>query len=104
MPRYDYGCEAHGVFEAFGLVSDSFQPCPDCHEPARRRPFSGLPNLKGETVSRNQIPDPAYKQEAEKRHLNETWGDVSRSVELIRKNSFVDAQGHRQIDLKGMNT
>ena len=101
--RYDYGCGAHGIFEAFGGVNDSFMPCPICHEPARRRPFSGVPNISGETVARSQIPDPVYRMDAEKRHLNATWGDGSRSVEMLRKNVIEDAQGRKQIDLKGMN-
>lgn len=104
MPKYDFACGAHGIFEAFGSLHDSYSSCPVCHEPARRRPFSGVPNLKGETVSRSQIPDPAYRQEAEKKHLNQTWGDASRSVEMIRKNIHEDANGMKQIDLKGMNT
>lgn len=103
MPVYVYGCGADGNFEAAGSHNDSCQPCPVCHQPARRRPFSGLPNLKGDTVART-IPDPSYRQEAEKRHLNQIWGDASRAAEMLRKNVVEDAQGNKQIDMKGMNT
>ena len=40
--------------------------------------------------------------EAEKRELHSTWGDASRSVEMLRKNVFEDANGNKQINLKGM--
>lgn len=100
MPRYDFRCPAHGVFEADGRRDERQIECA-CGLPATRLPFSGVPYLKGDTVPR-QIPDPAYRQEAEKRQLNATWGDASRSVEMLRKNSFVDNNGIRQIDMKAL--
>ena len=102
MPKYDYLCPGcHEAFEANAGVHERFLECV-CGSQAERRPFSGIPNLKGATVARS-IPDPAYRQEAEKRALNASWGDGARSVEMLRKNSFTDAQGNKQIDLKGMN-
>jgi putative FmdB family regulatory protein len=101
MRTYDYRCRTCGeTFERVAGLLDRFVEGP-CGHQAERRPFSGVPNLKGETVSRS-IPDPSYRQEAEKRNLNSTWGDGSRSAEMIRKNLFTDAQGNRQIDMKGM--
>lgn len=102
MPTYDYCCDLDGVFEAQAGRDDTSVPCPTCRLSSRRQPFSGLPALKGETVARS-IPDPAYRHEAEKRHLNQTWGDASRSVEMLRKNLYDDGSGIKKIDLKGMN-
>lgn len=101
MPKYDYGCACGNSFEEYGSRDSDSVECPVCHKPARRRPFSGVPHIKGETVARS-IPDPAYRMEAEKRDLNRTWGDASRSVELLRKNIHEDANGMKQVDLKGM--
>lgn len=101
MPRYDYGCAAHGIFEAFAGVNDSETPCPVCREPARRRPFSGAPYLRGATVPR-QIPDASYRQEAEQRHLRETWGTAERSIEAIRHNTVTDNEGNRRLDVAGV--
>ena len=36
MPRYDYKCPQCGYFEARRGVEDSFTPCPQCGEPAKR--------------------------------------------------------------------
>jgi len=44
-----------------------------------------------------------YRHEAQKRELNRTWGDASRSVEMMRKNTVTGPNGERSIDLKGMN-
>ena len=102
MPRYDFRCPNCGVFEADGFRDERETECA-CGNIATRLPFSGLPYLKGETMPQ-QIPDSAYKAEAQKRELNRTWGDASRSVELLRKNSTVDDMGNRVIDVKGMAT
>lgn len=101
MPTYLYGCGCGNAFEKFGKLDDSEADCPVCHNPARRRPFSGLPYLKGDTVARS-IPDPVYKAEAQKRELNQTWGDASRSAEMIRKATVKDERGERSLDMSKM--
>ena len=101
MPRYDYRCPDCGVFERVGKL-DEREVEHDCGNVATRLPFSGVPALKGDTVARS-IPDPAYRQEAQKRELNRTWGDASRSVEMLRKAAYTDAQGHKQIDMRKMH-
>lgn len=103
MPRYDYGCACGNTFEEFGTRDQGSMECPVCHKPARRRPFSGAPYLKGDTVARS-IPDPAYRMEAEKRELNATWGDGSRSVEMLRNAMTETETGIKQIDLTKMRT
>jgi putative FmdB family regulatory protein len=101
MPNYLYTCGLCGTFEQVGKLDDSTCICPTCHQSAQRRPFSGIPYLKGDTVARS-IPDPAYRAEAEKRNLNRTWGDASKSAELLRKNTHEDATGFKQVDLAAM--
>ena len=100
MRVYLYRCVEGHQFERSGGLDDDLVHC-ECGQPARRRPFSSVPYIKGETVARS-IPDPVYRMEAEKRELHSTWGDASRSVEMLRKNVFEDANGNKQINLKGM--
>lgn len=100
-PLYDFGCACGNSFEEYGSRDADYSECPVCHKPARRKPFSGAPHIKGETVARS-IPDPAYRMEAEKRELNATWGDASRSVEMIRQN-MVETPAGKVLDLKGMS-
>ena len=102
MPTYAYGCGCGNSFEQYGSLDASVTECPVCHNPARRRPFSGIPYLKGDTVARS-IPDPAYRQEAEKRELNRTWGDASRSVELMRKHTVTDETGQKHVNIAAVN-
>ncbi len=73
-----------------------------CGLAATRRPFSGVPYINGQTVSR-AIPDVAYREEAEQRDLAATWGTAERSVEMLRKNTVVTKEGHKMIDMKAMN-
>lgn len=101
MPLYDYACPSCGVFEAYGHLDERFLECA-CGVLAERRPFSGVPNLKGETVSRN-IPDPSYRTEAQKRELNQTWGDGTKSMELLRKARREDGQGRVSVDTRGIS-
>lgn len=103
MPTYLYSCGHCGTFEQFAGLDDSSVPCPTCQAMAKRRPFSGVPHLKGETVSR-AIPDTAYRQEAEKRDLTRTWGDSTRSLELLRKHSYQDAKGWTQVNTAAVTT
>lgn len=49
-----------------------------------------------------QIPDSAYRLEAEKRQHTQNWGGADRAVEMIRKNSHVDNAGETVISAKGM--
>jgi hypothetical protein len=100
MPAYIYRCGGCGDFEQVAGRDDRFV-LHTCGHQAERRPFSGVPNLKGETVSRS-IPDPSYRFEAQKRDLNSTWGDASRSAEMLRKNAYDDGSGMKKIDMKGM--
>ncbi len=79
-----------------------------CGLAATRRPFSGVPYLKGETMPL-QIPDPAYKEEAQKRQFNDTWGTAERSMEMLRAatktkaaETAADKTGLRHIDQQKM--
>ena len=101
MPLYDFRCPEHGVFEQYASREEAVV-YHVCGQTARRMPFSGIPNLQGETVARS-IPDPSYRHEAQKRELNRTWGDASRSVEMLRKASFTDEKGEKAIDMKRMS-
>lgn len=101
MPRYDYRCPNCGTFERDAGRDERQVECA-CGFTADRRPFSGAPYLNGQTVSR-AIPDPAYRQEAEKRQFNDTWGTAERSMEMLRKNVVVDNEGRKSIDMKAMN-
>lgn len=53
MPKYDYRCPAHGVFEAFAK-HDERQVEHECGLTATRLPFSGVPALRGQTVVSQQ--------------------------------------------------
>lgn len=97
--RYDYRC-ACGVFEATAGREDRTIECPRGHL-AVRLPFSGVPYLNGATVA-TSIPDPAYRFEAEKKQFNQTWGDATRSMELMRKNVHTTDSGLKSLDTKGM--
>ena len=101
MPTYVYACVGCGTFEMQGALDDAYASCPVCHNPARRRPYSGIPHFKGETVARS-IPDSMYRAEAEKRDLNRTWGDATRSMEMLRQHAVEDSQGRKQVDLVGL--
>lgn len=101
MPRYDYRCLTCGVFDAEGSRDARQTLCPEGH-PAERLPFSGVPYLNGETVV-SAIPDPVYRQDAERKQLHATWGTGERSIEMLRKSVIVDEQGRKSIDLQKMN-
>jgi putative FmdB family regulatory protein len=101
MPLYRYRCPSCGVFEQRGGLEERETECA-CGQEAVRLPFSGIPQIKGETVARS-IPDPHYQQEAAKRELNRTWGDATRSMELLRKNRVTDSEGNVSIDLKAVD-
>lgn len=96
MRVYAYRCMEHGVFEQSGGLDDDLTRCV-CGQPARRMPYSGVPAIKGETVSKS-IPDPVYRNEAEKRDLKQSWGDASRSMELLRAHRVTDSEGRVSID------
>lgn len=97
MRTYVYFCGTHSNFEQQAGLDDSTWPCPQCGSPARRRPFSSVPHLKGETVSKS-IPEPQYRNEAMKRDLSQSWGDATRSMELLRGARREDAEGNKYID------
>ena len=99
--RYDFKCPACGVFEAEGRVDERQVECA-CGLTATRLPFSGAPYLKGDTVPTRQIPDVAYKEEAQMKELHSTWGTVERTYELLHNNVVVDGEGNKSIDLAGM--
>ena len=102
VPTYAYACPAClKGFEAVGSIHDRWKTC-ECGSQAERRPSSGIPYIKGETVARD-IPDPVYKQEREKRDLNQSWGDASRSVEMMRKHISLDEKGQKQLNTAAMN-
>ena len=100
MRTYLYRCVEGHEFERQGGLDDALANC-ECGQSARRRPYSGVPFLKGETVAK-QIPDPHYKQEAEKRELSQTWGDATRSMEMLRAARVENADGTKSVDMRKM--
>ena len=101
MPRYDFRCSTCGVFEAEGDREQRQALCPQGH-PAERLPFSGLPYLKGETMPK-QIPDEAYRTDAEKRAFERAWGPEERAAEMLRASVTEDNQGRKFVDTKAMS-
>ena len=102
MPRYDYRCLlCNSAFEEAAGLNDRFITCA-CGGQAERRPFSGVPAIKGETVAR-AIPEPAYRDERMKRELAQTWGTAEKSATLIRKHSHIDDTGTQQLDVRALN-
>lgn len=103
MPTYDYGCATHGTFEAQGGLNDSFVPCPACHEPSRRRPFSGVPALRGETVPTRQIPDKSYAWDKAERDHRKTGWDLDRAVNTLRDARREDKEGRISLDMRKLS-
>ena len=101
MPTYSYRCAICGVYEAQGPRDERQVECPSGHT-ATRLPFSGVPYLKGDTVPTRQIPDVAYKEEAQMKELHSTWGTVERTYEMLHNNVVVDGDGNKSIDMAGM--
>ena len=100
MRTYLYRCVEGHEFERQGGLDDDLAYC-QCGQSARRRPYSSIPYLKGDTVSR-AIPDPAYRMAAQEKDLKKTWGDADRSMEMLRAARTTDAQGNMSIDMRKM--
>lgn len=101
MPVYAYICPACGVFEKNAGRDERWVNCA-CGLDAERRPFSGLPYLKGETMPK-QIPDETYRFDAEKRHFEKTWGPEERAAEMMRAHLLEDKEGRKSVDTKAMS-
>ena len=101
MPRYDYRCPNCGVFEMDGTRDERQVECA-CGFTATRLPFSGVPYLKGETMPR-QIPDPVYRQDAEQRQFEKSWGPEERAIETMRAHLVEDKEGRKSVDTKAMS-
>ena len=101
MPIYAYKCPNCGVFEMQAGRDDRQVECA-CGFTATRRPFSGLPYLKGDTMPR-QIPDPVYRQDAEQRQFEKSWGPEERAIEMMRSNLIEDKEGRKSVDTKAMS-
>ena len=99
MPVYAYHCPNCGIFEAYAGLDAGTLACPNCAQSARRRPFSSVPYIKGETVAK-AIPDGFYRQEAEHRELKQQGWDLDRSVRHLRKGLVEDKDGHRSFDMR----
>ena len=97
MPRYDYRCPEHGIFEAHAGLDARQEPCPVCGFTSERRPFSGIPYLNGETTSKN-IPEPVYKQHQEGKELRATGWDLDRAVRHLRGGIKETETGGHQFD------
>lgn len=97
MPWFDYQCPECGVFDSLESRDAHVVKCA-CGREANRRPFSGLPNIKGETVAKN-IPDQHYRMEAEKRDLAKKGWTGERSMEFLRKGRFEDKQGRKFVNV-----
>ena len=50
-------------------------------------------------IAPDAIPDPAYRQEAQKRQLRSQGWDYDRAVRHIRDRMSEDKEGRRQVDL-----
>ncbi|HSE46007.1 MAG TPA: hypothetical protein VLA89_11840 [Gemmatimonadales bacterium] len=100
MPVYLYGCDACGVFEMAAGRDERWVECA-CGLSAERRPFSGVPYLKGSTMPK-QIPDPVYRHEAEKTAFEKSWGPEERAAEMLRAHVVEDNQGRKFVDTKAM--
>jgi putative FmdB family regulatory protein len=101
MPLYDYHCSACGGFEMSAGRDERWVKCA-CGLDAERRPFSGVPYLKGETMPK-QIPDEAYRFDAQKREFERSWGPEERAVEMMRANLVEDNQGRKSVNTKAMS-
>lgn len=96
MPLYVYLCPKEGLFEAHGRHDERFIECA-CGEQAERRPFSGLPQIKGK-VETHAIPDDSERwHRAEIDHKAKGW-DLDRAVRYLRKGIREDNQGHHVFD------
>jgi len=100
MPYYDFNCPSCGVYEASGHRDDRHQVCV-CGAIAERLPYSGVPQLKGETVSLN-IPDPSYRFDAGAREHRATGWDLDRAVRHLRSARTEDKDGRTFVGLKGV--
>ena len=100
MPIYRYRCPDCGVFEMDGRRDEREAECA-CGSTATRLPFSGVPYLRGETVSKN-IPDPAYRFDAQAKEHRATGWDLDRAVRTLRTGIREDSEGRRYVDLKGI--
>jgi putative FmdB family regulatory protein len=102
MPTYAYRCQlCNNAFEEGAGRNDRYILC-GCGGTAERRPFSGVPAIKGETVARD-IPDASYRDERLKRDLAQSWGTAEKSATLIRKHSHIDDTGTQQLDVRALN-
>ena len=103
MPTYKYLCpNCHEAFEQQAGWNDRFIVCA-CGSEAERRPFSSIPNLKGETVARS-IPDVDHRFDAEKREFQASWGGNDRTLDMLHRHRSVDqTNGWTMVDTKGMN-
>jgi putative FmdB family regulatory protein len=101
MPTYAYRCElCNSAFEEAAGRNDRYILC-GCGGTAERRPFTGVPAIKGETVAR-AIPDAAYRTEREKRDLKSRGWDADRSLGLIRRHMHEEPDGERTLDVRGL--
>lgn len=98
MRVYLYRCAEGHEFEQQGGLDDALTHCA-CGQPARRRPFSGIPYLKGETVARS-IPDPHYWHEAALKESRASGWDVDRAVRAMRSNIREDTTGNKFVEVK----
>ena len=88
MPLYIYHCgECNNEFEERGGTDDAMRLCPLCGRDARRLPCSGLPYLRGETVS-NGLTNASKAGDIKNKHgqyrtklWNENAGEVKRARE-----------------------
>ena len=102
MPIYAYRCQiCHSAFKEVAGRDDRYIACA-CGGQAERRPFSGVPAIKGETVAQ-AIPEPQYRDERLKRELAQTWGTAEKSATLIRRHSHIDDTGTQQLDVRALN-
>mgnify|MGYP001611555329 CR=1 len=97
MPRYDYLCGAHGVFEATVGRGVTSHPCPTCGNPATRE--LSVPFIAGGTVARS-IPDQDYRHEADLRESRASGWDTDRAVREMRKTMREDSHGEKHVAIR----
>ena len=87
MPLYTYTCECGNEFDEQAGLDAAMRPCPTCGREAARLPCSGLPYLRGETVS-NGLTNASKAGDIKNKHgqyrtklWDENAGEVARARE-----------------------